>query len=304
MYATKPSLLVLAVGLLVSTGTASGQADMGTAFKYQGELEHLGQLVSASCDFRLCLYDAATGGNLVADPLELPGVLVTDGRFTAMLDFGEDAFPGDARWLEIAVCCPSACPPQTLAPRQALTPAPHALRAKTGVGGPDALNVTTDDKVGIGTETPTGRLHVVGDVYAEGTVTSAGHIWLDGSTDSVVTDCRATGGMELRLGDVRALRLEAASPAQSPNLIGGHNANYAAANVVGATIGGGGDLSFANRVFDNYGTIGGGYGNVAGYFGPPFDPTLRAYCTVGGGTNNKAEGLWATVGGGEGNGAG
>ena len=53
---------------------------------------------------------------------------MADGRFTVALDFGPDIFIGDARFMEIAVCCPSPCKDlTTLSPRQELTPAPHAL---------------------------------------------------------------------------------------------------------------------------------------------------------------------------------
>jgi len=78
--------------------------------------------------------------------------------------------------------------------------------------------------------------------------------------------------------------------ATSPNLIGGYSGNSVNSGVVGATISGGGASGDANRVTDNYGTVGGGYGNTAdGYV-----------ATVGGGRNNTAYSK-SFVGGGEGN---
>lgn len=87
--------------------------------------------------------------------------------------------------------------------------------------------------------------------------------------------------------------------ATSANLIGGFVGNSVTAGAVGATIAGGGNSFFVNRVADDYGTIGGGVGNLAGNnTGPTTDST---YATVGGGFANDATGNAATVGGGAGN---
>jgi hypothetical protein len=67
-----------------------------------------------------------TGGTLLGTEAE-NGVQVSNGYFSVELDFGANAFTGDARWLEIAVNCGSGS--TTLSPRQALTPAPYALYA-------------------------------------------------------------------------------------------------------------------------------------------------------------------------------
>jgi len=72
-----------------------------------------------------------------------------------------------------------------------------------------------------------------------------------------------------------------------------------------ATIAGGGPSDPAdpsatnNRVYDEYGTIGGGGGNRAG--SDDSDTGNRPYATVGGGGGNTATGAWATIGGGMGN---
>ena len=84
--------------------------------------------------------------------------------------------------------------------------------------------------------------------------------------------------------------------------IGGGFGNHADAAY--ATIGGGGraninDPSTANRVTDNYGTVGGGQNNQAG--DADMDQSNAFGATVGGGGGNTAGAQGATVGGGGGN---
>ena len=57
-------------------------------------------------------------------------VAVSNGLFNVQLDFGANAFTGAPRWLEISVnLFGSDMVPITLAPRQRVTAAPHALYA-------------------------------------------------------------------------------------------------------------------------------------------------------------------------------
>lgn len=104
--------------------------------------------------------------------------------------------------------------------------------------------------------------------------------------------------LEIHVGGARALRFEPA--ATSPNLVGGHAANTAAAGVHGAAVGGGGEAaSGANRVTDAFGTVAGGAANVAGNdAGGALD---AAWATVAGGHANVASGAYATVAGGRNN---
>ncbi|MDW8310319.1 MAG: hypothetical protein RMK20_13175, partial [Verrucomicrobiales bacterium] len=105
--------------------------------------------------------------------------------------------------------------------------------------------------------------------------------------------------LELRVNNTRALRLE--PNATSPNVIAGSGANAIGGTVVGATISGGGALSYlgapaTNRVTDDFGTVGGGANNQAGNAA---GATTDAYfATVGGGAGNIASGVSSTIGGG------
>jgi len=104
-------------------------------------------------------------------------------------------------------------------------------------------------------------------------------------------------GLAFRVNNQVAMRILPDST--SPNLIGGYSGNWITTGVYGATIGGGGQSGFNNRVTDHYGTIGGGVINQAGdNAGTVGDSN---YATVGGGTRNTARASAATVGGGYGN---
>jgi hypothetical protein len=107
-------------------GGVVSQAAAGTTFTYQGQLQKDGSNVNAFCDMAFRLYDDPAAGSLVGGPLTRT-VFISDGLFTAPLDFGAAAFTGAARWLEIAVQCPGDAGFNLLTPRQALTAAPYAL---------------------------------------------------------------------------------------------------------------------------------------------------------------------------------
>ena len=125
-----------AVGLLVGCLAASmalGQAPIGTAFTYQGQLQKAGAPLTNTADFQFSLWDALSGGMQIGTTQTVSNIDVEDGLFTVWLDFGSSAFAGDARWLNIAVRSPAGSGAFTpLSPRQELTPTPYARYAQTG----------------------------------------------------------------------------------------------------------------------------------------------------------------------------
>jgi hypothetical protein len=106
-------------------------APQNTAFTYQGQLKTDGAPATGNFDFRFTLMDEAVAGRPLTDPLEVRDVAVSAGLFQTRLDFGEDPYANNARWLEIEVRTTGSGDPFTLlAPRQELTATPYALRAK------------------------------------------------------------------------------------------------------------------------------------------------------------------------------
>ncbi len=105
--------------------------------------------------------------------------------------------------------------------------------------------------------------------------------------------------VEVIVANRRALRID--PDAASPRITAGFEGNKVYPGASGGTVSGGGKLEVesecappfgcANVVVDDYGTVGGGAGNLAG--------TTGEYATVSGGFNNRATEGWTTVGGGQ-----
>ncbi|HEV7924139.1 MAG TPA: SGNH/GDSL hydrolase family protein [Verrucomicrobiae bacterium] len=114
-------------GLLMIHGSAVGQ---GTAFTYQGQLNDGGNSANGTYDMVFSLFAANVDGNLVAGPLTNLATTVTNGQFTASLDFG-GVFGASNCWLDICVRTNGNDTFTELTPRQLLTPAPYAIFANT-----------------------------------------------------------------------------------------------------------------------------------------------------------------------------
>jgi trimeric autotransporter adhesin len=247
---------------------------------------------------------------------------VSDGLFAVTLDFGGQ-FPGAGRWLEIGVRTNSGDAFTTLSPRQKITPTPYAITAGNVVSGGLATGsygnaVSLNNAANQFTGTFSGNGANVTNVNAatlNGLASS--NFWqLSGNAGTApgthflgTTDNKA---LTLKVNNVNALQIV---PGKTlPNLVGGlagFHPPVLASGVSGAVIAGGNAPSGAvtgfgggdfQAVYDNNGTIGGGFGNKAG--SNDGDLTDAAFATVGGGVFNSATNYAATVGGGDGNLAG
>ena len=131
---TKYSLLAKVQGavlLLFSAFTLQLTAfAQGTAFTYQGLLQNNGSPASGTYNLTFSLFNTNTSGVTIAVPVTNNAVLVTNGLFTVLIDFGIGAFTGTSNWLEIAVETNGGVSFTTLTPRQQLTPVPYAINAE------------------------------------------------------------------------------------------------------------------------------------------------------------------------------
>src|SRR5262245_39145282 len=99
----KSFLSYLLFGLLSASGLGgAGAAPLSTVFTYQGRLVAGGSPANGLFDLSLTLYDANTGSTAVRAPLLVPAVSVSNGLFTAAVDFGSGVFDGSTYWLEVA----------------------------------------------------------------------------------------------------------------------------------------------------------------------------------------------------------
>jgi len=285
----------------------SPNASAGTAFTYQGQLKSGGNAVNSSCDFQFGLYDALTGGAQIGTTQTQTNVTVSNGLFTTQIDFGAGTITGNARWLNIAVRCPAGNGSfTTLAPRQALTPAPMALALP---GLYTQQNATSPNVVGGYSG------NVISDTVVGGTISGGGlfgsenkvlknHATVGGGNGNTASNWNATvsgGGINTASGNSAAVGGGWRNTASGNNAVVGGGSDNTASNLY-ATVGGGSDNTASNL----YATVGGGTSNIAsgGYaiVGGGHSNTAEAdYDTVGGGYNNHALGSSSVVGGGKNN---
>ena len=269
-------LLLLAILGSVPGFSARAQS---TALTYQGRLDVAGAPVQGPHDLIFTLFDAASGGNSVGTAYATNGLVLSNGLFTATLDFGATPFSGSNRWLQITVSpTGSDQPPVTLQPRQPLTAVPYAVRALEGTVGPQGAT---------GPAGPQGLKGDTGNVGPQGAPGATGPQGLPGSVDawsrtgnagtSPATNFLGTTDnqpLEFRVNGTRVLRLEPKFNGQ-PNFVAGAPDNVIADHATGASIGGG----ILNYLGSDAATVSGGLANRV--------DTGADYAAIGGGANNK-----------------
>ncbi len=197
------------LALLLAAALPSSAAAQ-TAFTYQGRLNDNGAPATGQYDLRFTLHNAASAGSQIGSPATLAPVSVVNGVFTVTLDFGQNAFPGAGRWLEVGVRDNgSADPYATITPRQPITRAPYAIHATSadtviagGIGSDEIENgaISAADidatsvglwgvnggnvhratgRVGVGTTSPSQALHVVGSALFQLNAVNAAVEWVE-----------------------------------------------------------------------------------------------------------------------------
>lgn len=285
----------------------------GTSFTYQGQLQNNGSPTSGTYNMQFSLWNAAVNGIQQGTTLATNGVVVTNGLFTLVLDFGSSMWNGSTNWLQIAVETNLTGMFTLLSPRQEVMPTPYAIFAESasnvvGVVPASGLSGTYSAAVSLnnaGNSFTGNGLGLTGVNAATLDGLGAANFWQLTGNSGTTAGANYVGTadyqpLELHVYGSRTLRLEPdASGVGAPNVIGGSQSNYVSDGVVGATIAGGGATNWSglfgyaipNIVLADYGSVGGGEQNTAS----------GQWATVAGGADNTGSGADATVSGGIGN---
>lgn len=281
LFAVAALAMVLTINRQLSTVFAQG-----TAFTYQGQLQDNGALAGGTFNLKFTLFNTNVTGTAVAGPVTNNDVAISNGLFTATIDFGDAVWNGDTNWLEIAVETNGGGSFTKLSPRQQVTPTPYAITAEnldgtvgsSGLSGTYGSMVTMNNPANEFTGAFTGDGSAVTNVNAAtlGGLT-AGNFWQAGGNSGVPTGNNYLGNndnqyLDIHANGVRVFRLRLFPDglgvfSNAPNVLGGSSVNLTTPNVVGATIGGGGGydtngFAHENEVEADFGTISGGLGNI------------------------------------------
>jgi hypothetical protein len=280
------SMLSAAIGALVLSQSLTAQTPVGTAITYaQTNVKKGAVLVNGTWDVAFKLFTAASGGSQVGPVVFKNGVVFTSGTMpTQSLDFGPDAFDGEARFLEIKVR-QGANAFALAGARQRLNAVPYALALPgfrtepNNVDRPNVIGGSILNLVVPGVEAATisgGTDHQIAG--ANGTI--------GGGAGNVVDGTAATvgGGYENTAEGLFAVVAGGYANDAIGNVssILGGNENDAVgewSTIVGGTL---------NQATAQYSTVGGGAGNIAS----------GGFSTVPGGAQNQSAGEYATALGG------
>jgi hypothetical protein len=322
--------VTVAAGAALFALTSIAAAQVPSQMHYQGYLSSPdGSPLDTTLSMTFTIYDDSLGSNVIWTETQ-PSIVVIEGLFNALLGsvipVTDNVFLESATWLGIAVD-----PDPDIVPRTKLVTVPYAFAVSTvdgasggsifgdlqlhstltvGEHGGDAgrIEITdgtsdvivadgTSGRMGIGTNTPSERLQVVGVIYSS----AGGFRFPDGTIQTTAaTGGGGTGGGWTDDGSV--VRLETgtdfvgigtAAPGEKVDVVGNIRASGR------ATIGPGhvntGENAFVagkdNTASGTQATVGGGRDNSAG----------GSQAAVGGGLNNSAGGNQAAVGCGIGN---
>ena len=297
MSANPRSFIGSSLTLLLVIFHGAWAAPLAPSFSYQGRLSEAGHPANGSYDIAFKLFDQASDGSQIGATLALPKVAVTDGLFSVELTFGDAAFNGEARWLEIGVRPDGSVDPHTtLNPRSPLLAAPqslYALKAASVENGSIAnpsffgtrdatpLDFFVNSQRGLRLE-PASSPNVIGGAGV--------NFVLPGATGATI----GGGGSGSFLGEALPNHVAGNFGTISGGLgnkvggdqsfIGGGINNFIEAGAESAVIGGG--RSNTNKT--SFATIAGGELNQA----------LYEYASIGGGGGNEVYGLASTISGG------
>lgn len=284
----RPLVLALAAALALPLAAQAAK------FTYHGDLMDGDAPAEGAYDLRVRAFAQPGASKALAEPTELPGVTLNEGRFSVELDLPEDA--DGTTWLEVAVRkAGSSDPfeklgdPQPISKANSTCPGAWALDGNSGMPAGSFLGTVDANAV---LELKAGDRRAVRIVPAGNSISwgDAPNIAL-GSSGNVaggvgIVGATVSGGGAILGPDEEPCAIDCTNRATGPfSTIGGGQGNQARSASV--TIAGG----YFNQASETASTVGGGQGNVAS--GP--------YSTVAGGGGNEAEAFNSNIAGGSSN---
>ncbi|MBP7866116.1 MAG: hypothetical protein KA419_09220 [Acidobacteria bacterium] len=126
-------VLFTAFGCLAAGELRLAPAPVGTGITYQGRLADDGLPANGAYDFEFKLFEGLSTSSQVGSTVTVNDLVVANGLFSTLLDFGEGIFNGQILYLQISVRPGADAGAYTdLTPRQLLTAAPYALGLRCG----------------------------------------------------------------------------------------------------------------------------------------------------------------------------
>jgi hypothetical protein len=136
---SKRSGRLLAALLVVFLSVVTLEAQQA-GFTYQGKLMDNGSAANGNYDLQFALFDSSTGGSQIGQTQIVTNVLASGGVFTVTLDFGQAAFSGGSRFLEISTRPSGTGAFSLLTPRQGIASTPYAVRSLSAATADTATN--------------------------------------------------------------------------------------------------------------------------------------------------------------------
>jgi len=269
--------LVLALALL-ALSTLNSQLStvfaQGTAFTYQGQLQNNGSPASGTYNLTFSLFNTNITGVPIAGPVTNNAVIVTNGLFTVLIDFGPGVFTGATNWLQIGVETNGVSSFTSLTPRQELTPTPYAIYAENATMLANGTAIGAGSGNAISTSGATDSF--IGGGSANGVLSSSVYSTVAGGQGNVVG--ASAGWSTIAGGDNN-------QSYSGWGAIGGGGGNVISNNSPFAVLAGGENNLISSNA--QLAVIGGGFANT----------NSGQYAVVPGGANNYAQGNYSFAGG-------
>src|SRR5438552_4142304 len=159
-------LALISFSWIAAIQIASAQS---TALTYQGRLNDGGAPANGVYDLEFRVFDAFSGGSQQGGTVTVYDLGITNGLFSATLDFGSAPFNGGAnRWLNVAVRPGASAGAYTnVAPRQPITATPYAITSGNVTGTVAASQLSgTIQSANIGAGTITSTMLADGSIHS------------------------------------------------------------------------------------------------------------------------------------------